>query len=239
MSILDITALPTNKDKIVLNAFQDANIIPRHPFSVIFNGKTRSGKSNLLITLMTKPEFYGGFFDQIYLFAGSPDEAFKLFNVKKKNTFIDSKVWNSKIKTICDAQSKIIEKRGIHNTEKVLFIFEDIINHASFMRKSEMFTKLFVAGRHYNASVFLTTQSWTRVPRVLRLQAFGIFYFQGSGSEKRLLAEEHSPSTMSDREFADKIIADATKEKYAFLTIYPTLHESERYRKGLKEIYNI
>lgn len=235
--LLKITAIPSNKSKIKLNPLQEANVIPRHPFSTIFNGRSGSGKSNLLITLLTRQGMYKDFFDQIYLFAGSPDESFQLFGVKKEHTFTDSKKWDGEIKKICKAQEDLIERKQIHNTDKILFIFEDIINHAKFMRTSKNFSKLFFAGRHYNASIMITTQSWTRIPRALRMQAFAIFYFKGTDSEKRLLAEEFAPSNLTAKEFAKKIIDDATKNPYNFLSIYTRLPEDERFRKNLEDIY--
>jgi ABC-type bacteriocin/lantibiotic exporter with double-glycine peptidase domain len=56
-NILKIIDFPTNKSKIPQRALMESNIIPKHPFSVIMNGKSGSGKSTLLLNLCCRAEF--------------------------------------------------------------------------------------------------------------------------------------------------------------------------------------
>lgn len=235
---LTVTICETKKHNIKVTPYQEAYICPPHPSSIVFNGRSGSGKTNLLAFLMTNRDFYGEYFDNIYLFAGSPDDSFKSFGIADKHTFKKPKQWNSNIKKILKANDAIIDQIGIDKAPKLLFIFEDIINYATWMRTSSDFTRLFISGRHSNASVFITTQSWTKLPRAIRLQAIAVYYFKASFSERMLLSEEWGGFNMSTREFADKIMDNATKEPFNFLSIYTRLPEDRRYRKNLDQIYN-
>ena len=68
-NILKIIPYKTNKSKIKLNAMMEADIIPRHASSVVFSGRSGSGKSNLMVNLLTRNQFYKGYFDLIFLFS--------------------------------------------------------------------------------------------------------------------------------------------------------------------------
>ena len=61
-----IIPFPTNKNQIKQRSAMERDIIPRHSSSVIFNGKSGSGKSQLLVNLMARPEFYGPIQDKHY-----------------------------------------------------------------------------------------------------------------------------------------------------------------------------
>ena len=54
MSFLDIKPLKTDKSKIKTTKNMDNGVIPKHPASVMFCGKSGSGKTNLLLTLLIK-----------------------------------------------------------------------------------------------------------------------------------------------------------------------------------------
>lgn len=233
--LLTIAPVATNKSKIKSNAFMDADIIPKCPASVIFNGRSGSGKSVLLSNLLAKRQFYGGYYDEIYLFSGSPDDIFDDLKIPKKHRFDKPKQWDAKIKKIMDKQQSVIKKKGIHKSPCLLVIFEDIINHGRWMRTSPYFTKLFIANRHWNISTWITTQSWTKVPRVCRINANHVFFFKSTEGETDLLADEYAPAGLKKRDFL-KLIAYAVGDDYSFLSINNKLSDRQRYRKCLKEI---
>jgi len=206
----------------------ERNIIPVHPCSVLFNGKSGSGKTVLLSNLLSR--FYRGYFTKIYLFSGSPDDIFDTLKITKK--FTDVKEWDSELGKILKKQESEAEKKGIQNTNRTLIIMEDIINHASWMRKSPYFTKLFVANRHYGVSTFITTQSWTRVPRACRLNCSAIYFFEGSDSELKLLTDEYCPSKLSKADFR-QLVGYCWANRYSFLSIYTRLPVKTRFRCNL------
>ena len=243
---LDIVAYPTNKANIEQRPMMKADIIPRHPSAVIFNGKSGSGKTNLMVNLMSRPEFYGktdkrdkksGYFDVIFLFsptANGGDDLVKFLEIPKKRIFTDFDA--SKLDKILDLQDSLVTDKGLDKSPKMLIIFEDIQSDAKFMN-SKSFLRCFIQGRHMNISTFLCGQSWTLTPRKCRLQANNIFFFPSSNSEVDILLKEFCPPHTSNDQFL-KMIKYATNDPYNFLHVNMRKHPSERFRHNLKEIIN-
>jgi len=187
--------------------------------------------------MLTRKEFLGGYFHQIYLFSptGGTDDLYKALKIPKKNIFteLDPK----DLKKIMDKQEKVIKKKGIAKAKRVLVIFEDVQGNRDFM-KSKAFLRAFIANRHFGMSSWLCGQSFTKTPRACRLQANNIFYFKGGGSELQMIADEFCPGGMSKKDFA-QMINHVTQERYSFLHINMRVHQSERYRQNLGHIMEI
>jgi hypothetical protein len=243
---LDIIAYPTNKKNIPQRPMMKADIIPRHPSAVIFNGKSGSGKTNLMVNLMSRPEFYGKtdkknkkskYFDVIFLFsptANGGDDLVKFLEIPKKRIFTDFD--KTKLDKILDLQNSIVEDKGLDKSPKMLIIFEDIQSDAKFMA-NKSFLRCYIQGRHMNISTFLCGQSWTLTPRKCRLQANNIFFFPSSNSEVDILLKEFCPPHTSKEQFL-KMIKYATEKPYNFLHINMRKPPDERFRHNLKEIIN-
>jgi len=233
---LSIKPLKTSKDKIPQRTLQEMNIIPRHPSSVLFNGCSGSGKTVLLLNLLTRPEFLKDYFHEIHLFSptGGTDDLFEHLKIPKKN--IHTTMRPKDLQKILDKREEQIDKRGIDKVKRVLLIFEDVQSSKVFM-KSKPFLSAFIANRHFGVSSWLCGQSFTKTPRACRLQANNIFYFRGSGSEMKLIMDEFCPAGYSKKEFAD-IIDDATKDPYSFMHINMRVRDT-RYRKNLDEIIDL
>jgi hypothetical protein len=233
---LEIKPLKTVKSKIKQRTLMEKDIIPRHPSSVIFNGSSGSGKSVLLLNMLTRPEFFKGYFDEIHLFSptGASDDLFDALKLPEENIHIDMKP--SELSDILEEQRDKIEADGVDKVKKMLIIFEDVQGNSKFMR-SKPFLKSFIANRHYGISTWLCGQSWTRTPKACRLQANNIFYFAGSGSENELLANEHTPPGMRKREFMEMLM-QGTRNKYDFVHINLRAPHAERYRRNLGNLIN-
>lgn len=235
---LEIKALPTLKSKIKQNKFMEQNIIPRHPARVIFNGKSGSGKSNLLINMMIKPGFYRKYFDETFLIsptANKGDDLPKFLELDEKN--IHNDLDPDIIEKIMNNQMDKVQEKGIDKSPKVCVILDDVQSSPPFMR-SQPFTQLFLAGRHYNISTYICCQQFKRLPKVCRLQATNIFFFPSSLSEVETLCDEFCPPNISKKDFKE-MIKYATKEPYNFLHVNMFVHFKERYRKNLSEILEL
>jgi hypothetical protein len=247
-NILKILPYPTNKNKIKQRPFMKENIIPRHSSSVIFNGRSGSGKSNLLINLLTRPEFYGRtkpsneksqYFDLIFLFsptADGGDDLVKFLKIPDKRIF--TKPEPSILDNILKTQKDLIASKGIEKSPKILIIFEDIQSNAGGILNSPSFLKCFIQARHLNVSTFLLGQSWTKTPRACRLQANNIFFFPSSGSEVELLVKEFCPPHTDKKDF-QKLVERATTDRYNFLHINMREPPEERFRHNLDKILTI
>lgn len=240
---LSIVAFPTDKHQIKQRPNMEADIIPRHSSSCIFNGKSGSGKSQLLVNLMTRPEFYGPinkkhYFDIIYVFsptANGGDDLIKFLKIPEKQIYTEFEPED--LDKIVNTQKAFIEKNGLLKSPKILVIFEDIQSNKKFMN-SKSFLKCFIMARHLNISSFLMSQSWTRTPRACRLQANNIFFFPGSKSEHKLLVDEFNPPRLSKVEF-NQLIDHATDGSYNFLHINNRAKPEEKFRKNLDEMLKL
>ena len=236
---LAIKPINTSKDKIKqpkLAQHENMYIAPIGS-SVLISGKSGSGKSTLLVNLLKDKRFYKGFFKRIFWISptANGDDVQKSLGIPPKDVFTDLEEAPEILSTIINAQqAKLDEGDGAHTIDQYAIVFDDIIGDTTFMNSPE-FTKCFYQVRHINCTTFVCTQHFKRVPRVCRLQANFIHYFQGSQSEVDQLVEEFSPPMYTKNEFR-QLVHDATKDKFAFLTINMKLGWDKRFRKNLEHI---
>ena len=240
-SDLEIKHVPTKKDKIKQPklAEDDNMYIPPLGSGVVISGKSGSGKSTLLANLMNDERFYKGHFDKVFIFSptANGDDVQKSLNIDKKHVFTDLDEAPEILEVILNSQQRKLDDGQADKVEQYAIIFDDIIGDVKFMN-SKAFTRCFYQVRHVNCTTFLCTQHFMRVPRVCRLQANFIFFFQGSQSEVETVVEEFSPPMYTRNEFR-QLVHDATKEKFSFLTINMKVGWDKRFRRNLDEIIQL
>jgi hypothetical protein len=247
--LLKILVYKTNKEDIKRRPLQEQNIIPAHPFRLILNGRSGSGKSMNLINMLTRPHFYGrtdkkdpksGYFDLVFLFsptAEGGDDLTDHLDLPTNRIITDEDLFFPQLDHILKIQKGIIEKNGLLKSPKILLIFDDCQSAQKFLN-SPNFIKIFIAGRHYNISSIACGQSWTKFPRAVRLQASNIMLYPSSGSEVDLLTEEYTPPNKSKSDMR-RLVAHATAEPFNFLHINNQVPIKDRYRKNLDTVLNI
>ena len=240
---LSIKSIETSKDKIQQpRLVEDENMyIPPLGSSVVISGKSGSGKSTLLANLIKDGRFYGkskekpnGWFDKIFLFSptANGDDIQKSLGIDKKYVFTDLDEAPELLEVILDSQQQKLDgAAGADKVEQYAIIFDDIIGDVSFMNE-RAFTRCFYQVRHVNCTTFICTQHFKRVPRVCRMQANFIFFFQGSASEVDIVIEEFAPPEYTKKEFAT-VINEATRDKFSFLTINMKVGWDKRFRRNL------
>ena len=236
-NILKIIPYKTNKAKIKLNPMMEADIIPRHASSVVFSGRSGSGKSNLMVNLLTREQFYKGYFDLIFLFSptAKSDDLAMYLKLPDKRIFTD---FNSDaLENIFNIQRDIIEKKGITKSPKILIIFDDIISNVKFMN-SKAFKMAFIQNRHINVSTFVCTQSLKKLPKMCRDQANNIFMFPASQSEQINFVEDFCPPHTSKKVF-QSLVETATRDRYNFLHINMRCAPEKRFRHNLDNYLTI
>lgn len=241
--LLEITPLKTDKSKIKTTANMDSGVIPKHPCSVLLCGKSGSGKTNLLASLLMKPQFYKGFFDLTFLFSetahfGGDDLYEKHLEIPEDHMFKPDKDGIAQLDHIVKTQKKIIKDKGISKAPRILIIFDDLAHSRKFL-DSNQYLLLHIANRHLNISSFSLMQSYVKMPRSCRCQVSAVFFFHGgTNTEKDRLSEEHTPSNHDDKEFL-QIINHATADKYNFLYVNKQMDMKQRYRKNLGTILEL
>lgn len=225
-----IREIKYNKTKIKQCVAAEAGVLPIHPFRMYIVGASQSGKTNLVLNLLTRPEMYRDFYGQNILVisptARNLDKSYEVLNLPPENYFPCS----------IDVLSRIFElskQAKRENRDKpLLIILDDIIANKTFCRSKELI-ELLVQSRHYNISCMILSQSYHRIDKTIRLNCSCIIYFKGSNRELEILADDFCPPGYSKRQFM-KLIAQTTDPKYSFLFI--DLHrtiDQARYRQNL------
>jgi hypothetical protein len=240
---LEIFAIPTDKSNIYQRAVMREGIIPRHPSVNLFSGRAGSGKSNLMVSLLTRPEFYGAgdskrhYFDHIVLIVPTVDGSDDLYKSLEDQKVPITRVTDptaDDIQNILDFQKQQIKQHGISKASRTLLLLEDMQVHSvgkNSVMSSKPFLELFLANRHNNLSVWMA-------PRRCRLQSRGLFYFAGSASELDLVSQEYGAPGLSKKEMA-QMISHATKAPFSFLFVNMHLPWATRYRANLDVILKL
>jgi hypothetical protein len=255
-----IKKLESSKEKVYKSGIMKAKVLPEHPFRAVVSGSSGSGKTQLILNLLTNKHYYKDYFDIIFVLsptAGELDDTYDAIKPKTKKengkepsakqlataikkpqketkvVFINQ-VKPEKLKKIMDINEQLIKSKGVENSPKLLLLYDDVVSDKKLMADG-VFRHTFIASRHYNASVIICTQKYNEVPRVCRLQASAIMYFKGTESENGRIIDEFCPPSYNKKEFT-QILHEATKEKYSFLFINCHDDIRTRYRKCLHSI---
>lgn len=246
---LDVSSVQTSKDSIQQPplAKDEMMYIPPLGSSVIISGKSGSGKSTLLANFMKDGRFYGkskerpnGWFDKVFLFSptANGDDIQKSLGIPKKYVFTDLEEAPEMLDVILDTQqSKIDDAAGADKVGQYCIIFDDVIGDTQFMNEKS-FTRCFYQVRHVNCTTFICTQHFKKVPKICRLQANFVFFFQGSAAEVDIVADEYAPPMYTRNEFK-KIVNEASNETYSFLTINMKVGWDRRFRRKLGEFIEL
>ena len=239
MTDLIVKPPKTNKKNLPQSNYMEQGIINKFPSMLLVVGRSGSGKSSVISYMASNKNFIKGFYDDIYLFSPTCeiDDICKTLKIPKKNMI--AKPSEEALMKILDTQEKHIKSKGIKKTgesNKVLIIFDDIISDPKFL-KSPAMVKLATMGRHFLISSIINTQSYTKVPRVIRLQANGIILFPSSNNELKLLGDDTAPPNCTKKDFL-KLIDYATSGKHDFLYINNFEPVETRFRKGFSQYLN-
>ena len=236
----DIVPIETEKTNIPQTAASKLNILPKFPFSCCISGRSGSGKTQLLLNILTRDDLMGNYFHKILVFsptAGDLDDTYASLKIPKEN-FI-KKFDSSILETILNNRKAQIKKDGIEKvgkSDRVLLIFDDCIAERKFLESKEnlmMFTLL----RHYLCSVCILSQSFKKIPRSIRINANFTCIFPSLESEINIMLEEICPAGVTKKEFRE-IINYCTAGRFDFMTINNHAEPKDRIRKNLHEIMN-
>ena len=224
-----IKDVSTGKSRIKQPKLVEAGVLPPLGSSIIIVGRSGSGKTVLLHSLLNDKRFYSGFFDIMILISptANSDDVQKKLGVDPGFIITDLVKAVQVLTDLQESQEKEIKENGIEKSPRVAVIFDDVVANVKFMN-SPAFTAQFIRSRHFNTTVFLLSQHWKRVPRICRLQASFLVFFGMSESDAAMLAEEFSPKGITKQKFQLLI-----EEPHSFLSISTKSPDKERFREGL------
>lgn len=193
--------------------------IPGHPETTMIVAPIGSGKSTFIGNMLTKKEFYKDYFDEIYLMVESPDETLianvpMLAKSKKKRVFFNCNPGD--VATILKEQEADVKKKGRGKAKRCLVILDDCIGNTAFFYSRPVQTLIFNL-RHFNCSVWITSQAYVGVRLRHRKQMLNVIILNGiNASEQKTIVTEHQPSWLSKKQF-NAWIDDTLKDEYSFL----------------------
>jgi hypothetical protein len=232
--MLAIKEIKINSKKVKQCPLAEAKVIPAHPHRTYIVGCSGSGKTNLLLNLLTRDGYYKDWYDVVIVIsptALSLDQSYK--EIEKRTKYRNGKdllffECNEEVlKTILDMQEDADQK-------KVLVILDDFVSYKKFTNSNELL-RFAVQSRHYNISMMVLSQCYYLVPKSIRLNMSALFYFKGNAQETETISEMYCPGGYSKKEFIE-LIEKATEEPYSFIHInthIPLHGKIPRYRAGI------
>ena len=237
----DIVAVETKKNKIPLRKCMLEGVLPKFPFSLMLSGRSGSGKTNLAMNLLTRKEFYGNYFHYTLVFsptASKYDDSYDVLKLPKENFVGD---FNKEfLDKLIDVRKDLIDKKGIEwvaKNSRVLIIMDDCIADRQFLESPEAL-KMFALLRHYLVSVMIMIQSYTKLPRALRVNCNGVMVFPCLASERKILIDEVTPSNINKKDFG-KVLDYCTDGRWTFMYINNHADPKERIRKNIGEVIDL
>ena len=200
------------------------NALPQPVFRWIFSAPSNSGKSTLIKNILFNKNFgYKYYFDEIYAFIGSLDDVLELDNLVKSND-LENKICISNVfdEYKLNELYNNLEKDNSKRKSKIrsLFIFDDMItNNICNRTKMNIIDKIFIQGRHIQASVIITTQKYKALNNNIRqLNATHLTVFSGTQqTDLEQISEEHSNT--KSKEQLQEIFKNNLDRKFNFITI--------------------
>ena len=248
------------KDEPTIQQPQGAGVFPKVPFRLLLTGPSASGKTNLGRWMLNR--FYirengKSWFDRIYLLSptGNIDHVWKdLDGLKPKDRItaptpeLLDKIFNDQKREILGstndeaASHMSLDSLSRRKTraKRILIIFDDAI--AEKIMTSNSFLKLFIAGRHYNISSLVLTQSYVKIMRSARIQASAVCMFPSKTSEIARLYAEHGPKELNKNEFTELVqyaTSPTDSEPYPFFYVDVFAPVKTRFRRGFTNVLEL
>jgi hypothetical protein len=223
---LDVLKLKDVKKKI--NKLDDKlhPHLPRHAFLMLMIAPPRSGKSALIANLLANPNFYNAleYWDEVFYV--SPTQKFdrttmhylpKLDNVIQIDEEDTLNRLDIFLKEIMDDQMKRLDEDDPKTGKKkemqrILIILDDCLG---YLNTNNALPNICTRYRHYNMSFIITSQSFRRLPLVIRNCANQVVFFKMNNEQEleKLFEEYGSAYHNNFIQIAKKI----TSEKYNFV----------------------
>lgn len=215
--------------------------IPGFPTTCMAVGEPGSGKTNLLINLLTREDMWKGFFDRIYLLGPTinSDKLYQHLKIPKSQIVTDQKQFIPKLVEWTNQQIDEVE-RDPEKAPKCLFIFEDITSYYHTAQSSPDFTKCFNAIRHHKATAYANIHKVKALQRTARMSCRHIMVFPVNKTEIFQIYEDYGPKMLTKWDFFE-MCKDAWKpdelSKKPFLYINKCVKEEEKkFRKCFTHI---
>jgi hypothetical protein len=207
------------------------------PFRLLIVGKSQlSGKSNILVNLLLRDEFYNKDFDGDNIFLISPSitndeklkKIIKVKEIPEENLFLeyDEDVLKELYQVLQDEYEEA--KANGEKPQNKLIVFDDMSYNGALKSKQHgVVNKIMSNGRHINLSCIQTSQKYSDLLTSSRENANGAIFFNCSNKQLELIEADHN-YLGSKKEFMN-MFRNVMDEKHSFLVVNYTNPKEQRY----------
>ena len=200
------------------------------PMRLLIIGKSHlSGKTNLLTNLLLQDDskLYKHEFEpeNIYIFSGSIDTDKKIQTIIEEKDIPNSNLFDEFDDDILDAVLDNIKEEYMDKPFHSLIILDDMSFGGNLKKKTYgALSKLFSNGRHFGASVILTSQKYTDILSGARENCSGCIMFKCTNKSLDTISEEHN--FLENKKDFKKMFRNVTQEPHSFLVVnYSNPHD--------------
>ena len=211
-----------------------------HPFRAVIVASSGGGKSSFIYTLLSDKKMYGGFFDKIFVWNGSP--RYNSQFARLPNTEVENDYDEDNIKDLVNEIRKVQEERKDEGLRyyRILFVFDDYSSKGLTKRNSiNVVDDIFCSGRNAGLSIMITAQVYKHINRNCRMT--NVTHLIVGGVNREMLneiSEEHQSEHATPEEVQQIYKDIRTKDPYGQLIIDYTKPSKERFRT-LNKTYKI
>ena len=111
-----------------------------------------------------------------------------------------------------------MKDRKMKKIYNIAIIIDDFLDNQKFLRRTPDLDMLFLRGRHYYISTFISIQKYKGVSQVIRLNINDMYLFKlRNYADLEAFLEEFA--ALADKKTVEKIYRMATDEPYGFLYV--------------------
>jgi hypothetical protein len=229
-----------------IQPIQDSNIndgliderLPQHPFFMSIIAPRGGGKTTFLLNLITKRSMYYKYFHKIYIFSPTQYSDSKMMNaidLDEEQRFMqyDDSILRELMQEQLENNTEVKPK----NRRRLLFIFDDLIEQLP-RTTGNAFNMLAANGRHYYASVIVTSQYLKKLSPIIRVNTKHWIIFDVANKKEMLNLYEEIGGKLSKEAF-DDLIEYATSGRHDFMYVNFDAPKNERYRHFFTQVIKI
>lgn len=212
--------------------------LPRPPFRMVFNAQTNSGKTNVLMNLLQKNR-YGGYFKKIIIISETlqSDPKWAMYASQPQSQHVEfyDKYTEATIDKIFDDQKQLVDDGKQSDSNALLLIVDDAIAKMYNRGRPKSLENCYMKGRHFNISMIITSQFYTLIPVIIRVNAEQIILFEmPNRREIKKCGEEHG-NGLTMKEWK-QLTSQVWSDPYSFLMLDYTQPRAIRMRKNLDKV---
>lgn len=200
-------------------------------FLWIIYAPVRSGKTNLIVNLLERPDFgYRKYFDTIMYISPTIENDITGVSIMKDDKII--KITDNLEGSLDDIlEAIVIHRKKDKDLKPMLIVLDDCLGIVKAVGHS-YFSNLCSRYRHWKLSLIITTQSFKAIPPTARYNATAYILFKTHNKKEYEKIEEELQGNFPN---FSEIFHEATDEKYSFL--YLNMEKIKAYRKFEELLY--